>query len=136
VFEEAAKDTPKETIPKNLAVLLGGDTVCVIRAEDKDKYESELQHLNRWTHEGGGYVRFLPTSSEPTDPYQRGWSVHWHTGRAGYDVIPEANYGDGSFERLVANSSNELSAVVLAPSALLAIERAKFLAGTVRRGKT
>jgi len=131
---EGGEDAGEPGVEKeNLVVLYGSYPICTIRASEKDKYIQEVSYLNRWyyPHGGNGKLSFAPTDYPVTDPYKRGWEATWVVGRAGWMCVP-ARLKE---ESVIANSANEQAAYVFAPSALLAIERVKYLLGTPKYKK-
>lgn len=121
----------------NLAVRYRSGVFCVIDRDEREKFMQEVGHMNRWWYPEGGNnkLAYEPTTLQPTDPYKRGWGVYWAAGKAGFNVEPSPNLTDRCDERVIANTSSELQAQILAPSAFLAIERTKFLASMQKKGR-
>ena len=109
----------------NLAVCNGRVEVSIIAAEEKEEFIKHLAYLNRWWfREGAKHICFFPTDKPVTDRYEMAWHTRYVAGHAGWDAIPTQNEGR---EAVLKNYSAEKEALVRAPTAHLAIERAKLL---------
>ncbi len=87
-------------------------------------------HLNRWWKVDHNHKRVrietAPSHYIPSNPLLREWRCTWIPGHQGWDCRP---LPPGSFGRelVVCNTNQAQETFVRAPSAILAIERSKFL---------
>lgn len=93
---------------------------------------SDMKHLNRYFMYLGGRVAVHEdvTQKATSNPRHIWWSCTWETGRMGWDASPLAydpEYGVPP-ESVRYNEKESKCIHVLAPSAVLAIERAKLAA--------
>lgn len=108
-------------------------TVCATIEEAEATVEGIRLH-NRWwrNHNGAENVRIVAKKRlTPSDPLFNEWCCTWVPGHAGWNCQPVLGYAE---EVRLNNKRGEQIVYVYAPTALLAIERAKFL--LMERGKT
>lgn len=100
-------------------------------SEDKAKCEEVLEGvttLNRWTRKGGS-LKVIPgiTQKATSNPYELLWRCSWGVGNMWWDARPiPYRVGTRIEEYISTNRSEVKEADIKAPSALLAIERARL----------
>lgn len=106
---------------------------CVIAKEDMQLFESQVSLHNRWYYEAIRHgnsrpIEYVGTEEPVTNPYNRTWCVSFHAGRAGWDATPISYHEECVIRKL----ESEKTAYVRAPSAILAIEKGKYLMAGVK----
>ena len=94
-----------------------------------------MTHLNRWFMEDDREpeIREVDDDTPVTDPFKRGWIAQYRDGWAGWMLEPVAVGRGVTQEGVSYHSTKETKVYVRAPSAVLAIERAKLLLTTVKK---